>query len=252
LARLQDAYFSGLNCVDQAEVRAQTNKTNKMFTPEGARDDLMKFVWTDLVPNFHKARMTIAKARQELAERKAKLTLPAPDPQDLAAAFRRREIRDHLKAMDDPQQRHFFARDNIPAEVTQAVLEMPAEFSGVPSERYRHIHERALQSRHGPEIAETAELEEAITAAESAVETGRDEVRLEVGGIDKQKFDALAAPIEAKHAAPWLRRRGTEVHVVDLEQRVERKPTDEELATGILANTHADFLKAQATLPAVA
>lgn len=77
-------------------------------------------------------------------------------------------------------------------------------------------------------------------------------LRLEVGGIDKQKFDELAAPIEAKHSAPWLRRRGTEVHVVDLEKRVERKPTDEELTTGIFANTHDEYLREQTTLPAVA
>jgi hypothetical protein len=89
-------------------------------------------------------------------------------------------------------------------------------------------------------------------AIESAVETGRDEVRLEVGGIDKQKWDELAAPIEARHAAPWLRRRGAEVHVVDLERRVERKPTDEELATGIFAANHDEYMKEQATVPVVA
>jgi hypothetical protein len=252
LARLQDAYLAGLNCVDQAEMREQTNKTNKMFTPDGARDDLMKFVWTDLVPTFHKARMTIAKARQELAERRAKLTLPTSDPQDLAAALRRREIRDHFKSMDDAQQRHFFSGADIPSEVLAAVLEMPPQFSGVPSERYSHIRERALQSRHGPEIAETAELEVAIAASESAVETGRDEVRRIVGGITQQEFDAAAAHIEAKHSVPWLRKRDGNVHVVDLERRVERHPTDEELATGIFANTHDEYLKEQTTLPAVA
>jgi hypothetical protein len=77
-------------------------------------------------------------------------------------------------------------------------------------------------------------------------------LRLEVGGIDKQKFDELAAPIEAKHSAAWLRHRGTEVHVVDLERRVERPPTDEELATGIFAANHDEYMKKQATVPAVA
>jgi len=42
--------------------------------------------------------------------------------------------------------------------------------------------------------------------AESVVEIARDELRLEIGGIDKQKWDELAAPIEAKHAAPWATR----------------------------------------------
>lgn len=131
-----------------------------------------------------------------------------------------------------------------------AILEMPPEFSGVPKSRHDLLTQHALAARHGAEIAEIAELEEAIAVAESAVEIGRDELRLEVGGIGKQEWDALAAPIEARHAAPWLRRRGTEVHVVDLERRVERKPTEDELATGIFANSHEDYLREQTAVAA--
>jgi hypothetical protein len=40
---------------------------------------------------------------------------------------------------------------------------------------------RALQAQHGDKIAELKELERAIEAAESAVEAGRDEIRLEAG-----------------------------------------------------------------------
>jgi hypothetical protein len=129
---------------------------------------------------------------------------------------------------------------------------VPAEFSGVSPERHGLLRQRALSALYSSEITEIAELEEAVSVAEMAVESGRDEVRLEVGGIDKQKFDELAAPIEAKHAAPWLRRRGGEVHVVDLERRVERQPTEEELATGIIANTREEYLREQSAAPAAA
>ena len=71
---------------------------------------------------------------------------------------------------------------------------------------------------------------------------------MEIGGIDKQKWDELAAKIEARHAAPWLRRRGGEVHVVDLARGVERpNPTADELKFGIFANTHDEYLRAQTT-----
>lgn len=160
------------------------------------------------------------------------------------------EIRIFLREMD-AEQPNYFAEygNNLPSEVAMAILEMPPEFSGVRPERHEELRQQALVAHHGPIIAQIAELEEAIGAAESAVETGRDEVRLEVGGIDQQKFDELAAPIEAKHAAPWLRRRGKEVHVVDLERGVERKPTHEELATGIFANTHDEYCLAQRAVP---
>lgn len=251
LARLEAAYMAGLDAVDRIEERTLSNKTSGKFTREGARDDVLNHALNSLIPDLHRARLTIKKAKGEVAERKSKLKIEGPDPSDIAGAFRRMEVRTFLREMKSEERVKYFLShgDNLPADVAMAVLELPAEYSAVSETQHEQLTHRVLAAHHGPEIAETAELEEAIAAAESTVETGRDEVRLEVGGIDKQKWDELAAPIEARHASPWLRRRGTEVHVVDLEQRVERKPTDEELATGIFAETHAEFLKAQTTLP---
>jgi hypothetical protein len=105
---------------------------------------------------------------------------------------------------------------------------------------------RALEAQHGAEIAEITELEEGIAVAESAVETGRDEVRLEAGVLDERTFNEMAAPIETKYDAPWLRRRkgadgGDEIRVVDLDQRIERLATPEEIATGIEYQTYEHF-----------
>ena len=71
-------------------------------------------------------------------------------------------------------------------------------------------------------------MKRAIEAAESTVETGRDEIRLEAGEFDPHKFDQLAAPAEQKANAPWLRKRKllgeseAKIYVVDLERGVER------------------------------
>ena len=60
-----------------------------------------------------------------------------------------------------------------------AILRCRLEFSGVPKSRHDLLTEESARLLDtGPEITEIAELEEAIAAAESAVETGRDEVRL--------------------------------------------------------------------------
>jgi hypothetical protein len=252
LAQLEQAYWVGLDSVDSLDARTLSNAANGKFTPEGVKDDALSFALNGLIPNLHKARMTIKRAKAEVAERVSKLKIEAPDKSDVAAAFRRQEIRDLMREMQDGEKREYFAKYGVdlPAEVTAAVLEMPAEFSGVPPDRHEQLRKSVLTAQYGQTIAETAELEEAISAAESAVETGRDEIRLMVGGIDKQKWDELAAPIEARHAAPWLRRRGGEVYVVDLDRRVERKPSDEELACGIFANTHDEYLREQTTVAA--
>jgi len=250
LARLEAAYMSGLEAVDRIEARATTNKTNGKFTRDGSRDDVLNYALNGLIPDLHKARLTIKKAKAEVAERKSKLKIEGPDPSDIAAAFRRMEIRTRLREMKSDEQREYFAKygDDLPSEVAAAVLELPPEYSGVMTPEHERLAQRELVARHSVEMAELSQLEEAVGVAEIVVELSRDELRLEIGGLGRQQFDELAAPIEAKHAAPWLRRRGGEVHVVDLERGVERpNPTADELATGIFANTHDEYLRKQMT-----
>jgi hypothetical protein len=140
------------------------------------------------------------------------------------------EIRTFLREMKAEEQAQYFAShgDSLASEVAMAILEMPPEFSGVPKSRHDLLSKTALAAQHGPEIGEIADLEDAITVAESAVETGRDEVRLEAGGLDEHKFNELAEPIEAKHDAPI-----EEIRVVDIDQGVERVATPEEINNGI-------------------
>ena len=107
LARLETAYMSGLDAVDRIEARTRSNAASGKFTPEGVKDDALKFAISDLVPSLHKARTTIKKAKAEIAERKAKLKVEGPDKSDLAGAVRRTEIRNFLRAMKGNDQKNF-------------------------------------------------------------------------------------------------------------------------------------------------
>ena len=42
--RLEAAYLAGLDAMDRAEARHAANKADSRFTPDGVRDDLLKFV----------------------------------------------------------------------------------------------------------------------------------------------------------------------------------------------------------------
>jgi len=120
---------------------------------------------------------------------------------------------------------------------------------GLPSKIHRQqLIDRALQAQHGDKIIELKELERAIEAAESAVEAGRDEIRLEAGEFDPHKFDQLAAPVEQKASAPWLRKRkfpgeDEQIKVVDLDRRVERPATPEEIESGVYAENFNHYQK---------
>ena len=102
--------------------------------------------------------------------------------------------------------------------------------------------EEAIEAQHGPEAAEITQLEEAITVAESTVETGRDEMRLEVGAHDKREFERQAAEIEAKHRPVWLRKKGEQVKVVDLDRGIERDATPADLENGAFYADYDQYL----------
>jgi hypothetical protein len=248
MAQLEQAYFNALAAVDRVEEHSRSSTVSGKFTTEGIKDDVLKFALNELVPSLHKARTTIKKAKAEVVERKSKLKIEAPDKSDIAGAFRRMEIRTFLREMKPEDQAKYFATlgDHLPGEVAMAVLELPPEFSGVPRSRHDLLTQTALNAQHGAEIAEIAELEEAIAIAENAVETGRDEVRLEAGGLEERKFNELAAPMEAKHDPLWLRRHkdirgGEEIRVVDLDRGIERLATAAEIERGIYFKNFDDY-----------
>ena len=84
--------MSGLDAVDRIEAHTRSNVASGKFTPEGVKDDALKFALGDLVPTLHRARTTIKKAKAEVADRKSKLKVEGPDKSDVAGAFRRMEI----------------------------------------------------------------------------------------------------------------------------------------------------------------
>jgi hypothetical protein len=64
--------MAGIESVDRLEDHAKTVAASGRFTPEGPKAAKLEFVLRDSVPNLHKARRTIAKAKAEVADRKSK------------------------------------------------------------------------------------------------------------------------------------------------------------------------------------
>jgi hypothetical protein len=88
-----------------------------------------------------------------------------------------------------------------------AIVEMPAEFSGVlESDRHAPV-DAALQAQHGDAMKDLVELERAIEITENAVEAARDEARQETG-LSPHDFDEGAAPFERKAIGPqhWIKK----------------------------------------------
>lgn len=105
-----------------------------------------------------------------------------------------------------------------------------------------------LASGHDSEIEQ---LKQAIAAAESAVEAAHEEVRVEAGVLNDRDFNDLTAPTEQRPRAPWLRRRKDangmeEIRVVDLERKIERRATPEEIERGVFYKNYDEYQKGEA------
>jgi len=249
IAKLESAFLSALTAVDSVAFRRDEAAKSGKLTADGVSDDVLQFALSQAVPTFKRGRLAIAAAKREASELKEKLKLGAPDTSDQwKVGLMLREI-DRVAAMTQKQRdaltRNPDALDPLTAE---ALVTAPASLTGISKVHRQQLIDRALQAQHGAAIAELHELERAIEAAESAVETGREEIRLESGIFDPHKFDQLAAPIEKKASAPWLRKRkfpgeDEQINVVDLDRHVERPATPEEIESGVYAENFNHYQK---------
>ena len=244
VAKLESAFLGALTAVDSIITRRDDATKTGKFTTDGVASDVLNFALSEAVPVLKRGRLAIAAAKHEANEMKEKLKLGAPDTSDQWKVGLMLRAVDHFAALSQ-KQRDALTRnpDNLDPIMAEALVTAPASLTGVSKMHRQQIIDRALEVQHGDKIAELKELERAIEAAESAVEAGRDEVRLEAGIFDPHKFDQLAAPVEQKVNATWLRKRGEQINVVDLERREERPATPAEIETGVYAEDFDAYQK---------
>jgi hypothetical protein len=208
MAKLESAYLASFNEVDAVAERKASAAASGKFTPQGVAEDALQFALNNTVPTFARGRAAIKAAKAEAAARREKIKLREPDNSDLWKVNLRVMALQRVAAMSAEERNHFITEniDLIDPIVAEAIVTAPSWLSGVSDSHRNLLTDKALTAQHGAEMAELQELERGIVVAESTVETGRDEVRLETGVFDPHQFDRLAAPIENKTAAHWLKK----------------------------------------------
>src|SRR4051812_24937097 len=86
LAKLEAAYLAALDTVDQIEQRKAEAKASGMYTSDGIAADALSFATSKLAPTLHRHQQTVAAAKREAAEQRAKVKLQAADKSDLVGA----------------------------------------------------------------------------------------------------------------------------------------------------------------------
>jgi hypothetical protein len=204
-------------------------------------------------------------ARQEVATRRAKLVPPKFDPTDMAAALRRQEIRTMMRGKDQKGRDAFLKQNGkftgLDPEIRQALVEMPASVSGITESFRDGLLNEAMQSAHSPELDQIAELERAIEITASALGETNEEIRREAIAVDPAFADpdiyaARATQATGLAEALWLKKfneGGVEVvRAMKLNsegQTIWAKASDDDIASGLLAETRDEFDKLKSTAP---
>jgi hypothetical protein len=248
--RLEQVYLSALTGVDQIESRKAESASSGKFTAEGLKVDALQFAAQQLSPVFHRGKHQIAAAKREAAELRSKVKLQPTDKTDLVSAMLRAEMRDFLRSK--PQaDRDAYIRENaerLDAQMALAVMEVPAELSGISIVQRDALIERALEAQHGESLKAVQELERGIELAERAVNLGREEI-IKEADADPHQFNQLAEPFEKAAGANWLKKyqeNGQEVIRVlkwdgTTKTFATAKATPEEIADGAFYNNFEEY-----------
>ena len=254
LAKLEQVYLSALDAVDAAERFTAQAKTSGRLTEAGIKAAVLDYSVTKLTPALTRGRKAIEEAKQELAAKKAKLVPPAPDKSDAAAAMRRYEFRQWLRGLSNEDRNHYL-RDNrgkMDPDEAMAIMEVPASRTGVLDIDRQDLIDRAMRATHGELLDEVATIEAGVELAEKALLMSRQELAAEAG-VTSKAFDAAAEPYEKGVGAPWLQEmtEGGErvVRVMDMQRRVWRKPSEDELERGHFFGTWEKYNEAHGRPP---
>src|SRR5262245_17548728 len=261
LAKLEQAYMEALAAVDAVEDRKAEAARSGKFTPQGVTDHALAFAASTCAGKLRRARQVLEVAKQEAADRRAKLALKPPDKADAAAQILRLWKLDKFNALPDAERNAATAdAASLDPDLAAAILQAPA-YSKVLASDLERLRDHALRTQHGDKaLSEQRDLESGIAIVEQVLPLARDAIAQDVGG--GAALAKAAAPYERAATAPWLRKckryepdpisptthvRVAEEYVGVWREGVGFRPaTEDETANGIYYPDHAAYAAAQA------
>lgn len=250
LEKVQAAYLASLAVADASADFSKEALASGRFTPDGLKAATLDHGVSKLAVQLKRGQQVLDRARRELDTQKAKLAPPAPDKADAAGAIRRWEFRQWFRGLSDRERSRYMLenREKMNPEEAAALMEVPANRTGISEIDHKDLIDRAMRAAHGDLIDDVAALEAGVSLAETANAAARDQLAKD-GGVTVAAFNELAAPHEAKAATPWLTKAtgndGVErTFVMDLERKNWVKATPEQIEAGEFYPTWKEFNEA--------
>ncbi|MEI9422215.1 hypothetical protein O7A70_13680 [Mesorhizobium sp. Cs1299R1N1] len=236
---LRQAAAACLDVADRFGKRAASIKTDPSFTDIGRSKTLRDEAAKSYLPGLKAAFAPIAKALADAKTARAAISIPAPDPSNIAAAMERQEIRAMVKAMK-PGERMSFLMGTVDERIADAALSAPGCLSGLSDEMFGQLRDLVVERRFGVQVAEIREAEETAEAAQAAMLVAQNDIKSTIG-LDDRAFDDFhkrAVP------TPWLVKDGDRVMKVIPGQASYPAASADEIAYGKfyanISEYHAD------------
>ena len=223
--------------------RSSAITSNKDLSEQGRAKEAQAQLRATL-RDIRDAAEPLGELRVKLQTLIAGIKLPAVDKMDLAGALARQEIRAYVKSLSLADRAALLVGDKADPVFVDAVLELPAPLSGIDPSLYEKVRETRLEGLHAKESAQAEQITREIEAASAAFALARQDVA-RATSLPKQEFEQIAAEIESKKNAPWLKHDNVNgqdrIIVVPFEGGASRLATADERRDGKFYRDAAEY-----------
>jgi hypothetical protein len=192
-ASLGAGYAALVALADAVVEKSAAIQGDPNLSATGRKAALKAWFRQEAVPQLKRAGDAKAQVADRLAALKASMSTSEIDKGDLAGALLRQEIRAWLRGMEPAQRAGLLAV--APADqIAAAILEAPAELSGVTPNQKAALQEDALARANPEQVLAIRIAEEAGEAVESAEQAAMATLRDAVGLTAAELDEALGSP----------------------------------------------------------
>jgi hypothetical protein len=167
-------------------VREKTEaiRGNARLSEAGKIDDIRAMAKGAPLEHLRQIRRRVANMAADTQNLRLALMPKAPDRSDLWSELQRRELRDHLRTLPDPQRLRLAMED--PA-ITEAVLDANPILSGLSAEQLDLVRDGHIERHCAPQLRGIEQREEVIATLNAAVEIASLQF-LKESGLDEKEI----------------------------------------------------------------
>jgi hypothetical protein len=206
VAKVARKHFdSALDLADILSAKRAEIDADKTLSDIGRTQKLAAFAAAE-APRVAKAMNAVTAAKDAVRKQRLALTPAVKDPNNLANAMLRQEVRAMLRGKSDVDAFALAMAPGTDSLIIEAIFEAPTVLSNISPAHRDRLLTVVVERTAGPQLAALAEQDKAVELLETAVRASTDEL-CEAAGVQRPMFDkwiAETAPVDPKETETEL------------------------------------------------